>query len=120
MPIVLWILNALLALAFLATGAMKLARPRTALVDSGMAWAGDTSTTNVKLIGVAEVIGAVGLILPRLTGIAPILTPLAATGLTLVMVGAVIVHLRRRESATPALVLAILAAASAVIGFAIV
>lgn len=117
MIIALWILNGLLALAFIAAGAMKVLRPKSALVAGGMAWADDFSDPTVKLIGTAELVGGIGLILPLLTGIAPILTPIAATALTLVMLGAVVVHLRRRESATPSIVLGVLSAASAVLGF---
>ncbi|HET7901849.1 MAG TPA: DoxX family protein, partial [Candidatus Nanopelagicales bacterium] len=49
------------------------------------------------LIGVLEVLGAIGLILPGITGIAPFLVPLAATGLALLMIGAIVVHARRGE-----------------------
>ena len=65
-------------------------------------------------------IGAFGLILPLATGIAPILAVLAGTGIAIIMIGAVVVHLRRKESAAPALVLAVLGVASAVLGFLVV
>ncbi len=117
MLIALWIVNALLALAMLGGGGMKLATPKPVLAERGMAWTDDFSAGSVKAIAALEVVGAIGLILPLATGIAPILTPLAGTGLAVVMIGAVIVHLRRRESATPAIVLAALAVASAVLGF---
>lgn len=120
MTIALWILNGLLALAFIAAGSMKVLRPKSALVASGMAWADDFADPTVKLIGAAELIGGVGLILPLLTGIAPILTPIAATALTVVMAGAVVVHLRRKESATPSIVLGVLSAVSAVLGYLVV
>ena len=120
MLIALWILNALLALAFIAAGAMKLARPKSALVASGMAWVDDFADPTVKLIGAAELIGGIGLILPLLTGIAPILTPIAATALALVMLGAVVVHIRRKESAVPSIILGVLSAVSAVLGFLVV
>ena len=98
MNTVLWIVAGLLALAFLAAGAMKLAQPRAKLAASGMAWTGDYSDGAVKGIGALEVLGALGLILPAALGIAEILTPLAALGLALVMIGAVVVHVRRGES----------------------
>lgn len=120
MLIALWILNGVLALAFIMAGVMKVARPKSALVASGMAWTEDFADPTVKLIGAAELAGGIGLILPLLTGIAPILTPLAATALTIVMIGAVSVHLRRKESATPSIVLGVLSAASAVLGFLVV
>lgn len=120
MIIALWILNGLLALAFIAAGGMKVARPKSALVASGMSWADDFADPTVKIIGAAEVVGGIGLILPLLTGIAPILTPIAAAALTVVMIGAVVVHVRRKENATPSIVLAVLSAVSAVVGFLVV
>jgi uncharacterized membrane protein YphA (DoxX/SURF4 family) len=116
--IVAWILQIVLAVAFLAAGGMKLARPKPALVGAGMGWAEDFTDTNVKLIGAIEVIGAIGLIVPWATGIAPILTPLAALGLALVMAGAVVVHVRRKEQFVPPLVLGILSLVVAVLRFA--
>ncbi|MFB7893045.1 DoxX family protein [Microbacterium sp. NPDC056044] len=120
MIIALWILNGLLALAFIGAGAMKVARPKSALVANGMGWADDFADPTVKLIGAAEVVGGIGLILPLLTGVAPILTPIAAAALTVVMVGAIAVHVRRKENPTPSVVLAVLSAVSAVIGFLVV
>lgn len=96
MNIFLWIVAGLLALAFLGAGAMKLSRPREKLAAS-MGWVNDFSAPMVKTIGALEVLAALGLILPAATGIAPILTPLAAVGLVLVMIGAIITHLRRGE-----------------------
>ena len=120
MTIALWILNGLLALAFIAAGSMKIARPKPALVASGMTWADDFADPTVKLIGAAELVGGLGLILPLLTGIAPILAPIAAAALAVVMVSAIVVHVRRKENATPSIVLAVLSAASAVLGFLVV
>ena len=120
MTIALLIINGLLALAFIAAGAMKALRPKPALVASGMGWADDFADPTVKLIGAAEFVGGIGLILPLVTGIAPILTPIAAAALTVVMIGAVAVHVRRKENATPSIVLAALSAVSAVVGFLVV
>ncbi|GAA1970017.1 DoxX family protein [Microbacterium deminutum] len=120
MTIALWIINGLLALAFIAAGGMKVARPKAALVASGLGWADDYADPTVKLIGAAEILGGLGLILPLLTGIAPLLTPIAATALTVVMIGAVTVHTRRKENATPSIVLAALSAISAALGFLVV
>ena len=118
MNIVAWILQIVLAVAFLGAGGMKLARPKPALVSAGMGYAEDFTDTNIKLIGAVEVLGAIGLILPWLTGIAPILTPLAAVGLALVMAGAVVTHVRRKEQFVPPLVLGVLALVVAVLRFA--
>lgn len=97
MDIVLWILAGLLALAFAAAGLMKLTQPKAKLASSGMAWTEDFSDGQVKAIGAVELLGAIGLVLPAALGIAEILTPLAAAGLALTMVGAAITHVRRGE-----------------------
>lgn len=117
MNIVVWVLQIFLAAAFLGAGMMKLVRPKPALVSAGMAYAEDYSASAIKGIGALEVVGAIGLVLPALTGIAPILTPLAALGLALVMAGAVVVHARRKESFVPALVLGVLSLVVAVLRF---
>lgn len=98
MTIALWIAAALLALAFLASGGFKILQPRQKVIDHGFEWAEDFPPAGVKLIGVAEVLGAVGLIVPAALGIGAILTPLAAIGLTLLMIGGITVHIRRREA----------------------
>jgi len=120
MIIALWILNAVLALAFLAAGGMKVLRPQPALAASGLTWVDDFGGGNVKLIGIIEVVGAVGLILPLLLDIAPILTPIAAVGLAIAMIGGIVVHLRRKEGFVPTAVLGVLSIASAVLGFLVV
>lgn len=117
MTIAMWIVNIVLGLMFLLAGSMKTLTPVSSLREKGMAWTDDFQPPAVKLIAVAEVIGGLGLILPVVTGILPILAPIAATCLAILMAGAVIVHLRRKESATPSAVLLVLSVASAVIGF---
>jgi hypothetical protein len=92
-----WVLQIVLALAFAGAAVLKLTRSREQLTSSGLPWVEDFSDRTVKLIGVVELLAAVGLILPAWTGIAPVLTPLAATGLAVVMVLATVVHGRRRE-----------------------
>lgn len=104
-----WALQILLALAFAAAGSMKLITPHDQLIANGMGWAQDFSGTQVKLIGAAEALGAIGLIAPAATGILPVLTPVAAAGLAAVMVGAVMTHVQRGEPFLPPLVLGILA-----------
>jgi uncharacterized membrane protein len=98
MNVALWIVAGLLALAFLAAGLMKLSTPKEKLAER-MSWVNDYSAGQVKAIGAVEVLGAIGLILPAVTGIAPILVPLAAAGLAIVMVLAAIMHLRRGDGA---------------------
>jgi uncharacterized membrane protein YphA (DoxX/SURF4 family) len=97
MNVALWIIASALAVAFLAAGAMKLTQPKEKLVEVGMGWAEDFSAGTVRTIGVLEVLAAVGLILPAALDIVPVLVPLAALGLVVVMIGAVITHARRRE-----------------------
>jgi hypothetical protein len=97
MNVVLWILAGLLAVAFLTTGLLKLIRSRAELAQAGLGWVEDFGDGTVKLIGALEVLAAIGLILPAVTGIAEILVPVAASGLVLVMVGALVVHVRRKE-----------------------
>lgn len=97
MNVVLWIIAGLLALAFLGAGLMKLSQPKEKLATSGLAWTEDFSAGAVKGIGALEVLAGIGLILPAALGIVPVLTPLAAAGLVIVMVGAAVVHARRKE-----------------------
>jgi uncharacterized membrane protein YphA (DoxX/SURF4 family) len=111
MNIALWIIAALLAVAFLAGGAMKLIQPREKLAASGMRFVEDFSAGSVKAIGAVEILAAVGLILPAALDIAPVLVPLAAVGLVFLMVGAIITHLRRHEAQAIVVNLALLALA---------
>lgn len=96
MNIVLWIVAAVLAVVFVTAGLVKVSRPRRALAGQ-MAWVQDFSDAQVKGIGVLELAGAIGLIVPALVGVATVLTPLAAAGLVLLMSGAALTHARRRE-----------------------
>ena len=98
MNVVLWIIAALLAVAFLGSGAMKLLRTKEQLKAAGMGWTDDWPAGAIRAIGGLEVMAAIGLILPPALDIAPILAPLAATGLAVIMVGAIVVHSRRREN----------------------
>ena len=92
----MWVAQVLLAVAFLGAGATKLSQPKEKLLKN-MAWVEDFSQRTVRLIGTLEVLGAIGVVLPALTGILPWLTPLAALGLVLLMIGAALTHLRRTE-----------------------
>jgi hypothetical protein len=120
MNLVAWILSALLAFAFFAGGLMKaLSGKEKLLRNPRMAWAEDFSDTGVRAIGAIEALGALGVILPWLTDIAPVLSPLAATGLGITMVVAMAVHVRRneREALVTNAVLLLLAASVAVLRF---
>ena len=110
METALWIVQVLLAALFLTTGVTKLTQPRLKMAAGPMRWAADVTDRQFRTIGLLEVLGAIGLILPPALGIAPLLTPLAAVGLVLVMVGAVYAHVRydeRERLAVPIVVLAL-------------
>lgn len=93
---VVWILQVVVAFAFAGAGIMKLTQPKEKLA-ANMGWVNDFSQNQVRLIGLVELLGAIGVILPVLLGVLPVLSPLAAAGLTLTMLGAAMVHLRRKE-----------------------
>ena len=91
--IALWITQVLLALIFAMAGGMKLLSPASQLAPMF----GSTPLALIRFIGAAEIAAAVGLLLPSLTRILPVLTPLAAIGLVTVMVCAVFFHISRGE-----------------------
>jgi hypothetical protein len=94
----LWIVAGLLAVVYLFSGVGKLIVPKEKLAAvPGGGWVEDFSAGAVKAIGALEVLAAVGLVLPAALGIAPVLVPLAAAGLVVLMAGAVRTRLRRRE-----------------------
>ena len=109
-----WVVQVLLALAFGMSGVMKMTQPRERL-QTNLKWVEDFSDSSVKGIGALEFLGAIGLILPFLTGILPVLTPLAAVGLVLVMGGAIVTHLRRGEAPMTVVNLVLLALAAFVV-----
>jgi DoxX-like protein len=98
MNIALWIVAGFLATVFLLAGSTKLLIPREKLAAApGGGWVLDFSAGFVKSLGALEILGVLGLILPAALGIAEVLVPLAALGLGLVMVCAMIVESRREE-----------------------
>lgn len=101
MNIALWVAQGLLAGAFLSIGAMKIFAYPTykAMIEKK----GPSGITRglAAFIGLAEIVGALGLILPMATGVDPWLTAWAAVGLAAIMILAVGFHLRRRESPMP-------------------
>ena len=96
MNIALWIVQAILAIAFVLAGSMKTFLPIGDLADQ-MIWVADVPELLVRFIGVAEIAGALGLILPSATRILPWLTALAAAGLGVILALAVIFHISRGE-----------------------
>jgi hypothetical protein len=95
----LWIIAGVLAAAYLFSGGGKLilTKEKIATMSSGAGWVEDVSTGGIKAIGALEVLGAVGLILPAVLDVAPGLVPVAASGLAMIMIGAVITRIRRQE-----------------------
>ena len=96
MNIVLWVLQVLAGLAFFATGMSKLLMPLDKLAVR-MSWVNALPPPAVRAIGAIEILGGIGLIVPWLTQILPVLTPLAATGLVITMIGATIMHINLKE-----------------------
>ena len=99
MNIGLWVAQGLAGLMFFLAGSMKVVQGKEKL-RGRMGWVDDYSAAQVRLIGLAELLGGLGLILPGLTGIFPILTPIAAACLTIIRAGAVYTHFRRKETST--------------------
>ena len=96
MNIVLWIIQGLLALVYLAAGGIKAGQP-IAMLSKRMSWVLAMPPLYVRLLGVVELLGAAGLILPLAINILPWLTPAAAGGLVLLQLSASGFHLARRE-----------------------
>src|ERR671912_1794766 len=99
MNLTLWIVAGLLAVVYLISGGGKLIMPKEkiAAISPSARWVEDFSAGSVKAIGALEILAAVGLILPAVLNIAPVLVPLAALGLAIIMVGAAITRIRRHE-----------------------
>jgi putative oxidoreductase len=92
----LWVVQGLLGAMFLAVGAMKATQPIAVLVDT-LGWPAAVPPALVRVIGVAEFLGGLGLILPAATRVKPMLTPLAAVGLATVLLFATMFHISRGE-----------------------
>ena len=108
----LWAAQGFAALAFLFTGTLKVVTPKEKLAEE-MHWAATWPAGRIKLLGLAEIAGAIGLVLPAALHVAPVLTPIAAACLAVLMLGAVQTHRRLHENPAPALVLALVCVAIA-------
>jgi putative oxidoreductase len=95
--IVLWVFQGLLAAMFIMAGASKLFQTISELANS-LPWVTEVPEGLVRFIGISELLGGLGLLLPSLLRIKPILTPVAALGLAAVMVLASIFHISRGET----------------------
>ena len=95
----LWIMAGVLAAAYLAGGTTLLLMPkeRYRSLAASQQWVDDFTAGHLKAIGATKVVGAAGLVLPPALGVAPVLVPLAAGGLMLVMAGAATTRFRRSE-----------------------
>ncbi|MFB7759130.1 DoxX family protein [Streptomyces xiamenensis] len=112
MTVAHWIVAALLAVFYLYAGGKKIAQSQEQLRPM-MGWVDRVPMPAVRTIGTLEVLGAVGLILPPLTGVAPWLAFASAIGLFLVQVGGIVVHLSRGEARLIGLNIGLLVAAGA-------
>lgn len=104
-----WIVSWVLVAAFVGGGAARAILPQERLVKVGLTWVTGVPAPLLKTIGVLEVLGGIGLVVPVLSGILSILTPIAATCLAVLMVGALVFHLRRKEWIGIPITLALLA-----------
>ncbi len=122
LTIIYWVLAAYLAFIYLAGGWAKVSKKKDDYVASGMGWAKDVSPAGIRTLGVLEIAGVLGLVLPPVTHIAPVLAPIAAIGLVIVQIGAITVHVRAGQKSMLGKVnvpLLIAAALEAIIGFII-
>ncbi|MDP4095579.1 DoxX family protein [Paenibacillus sp. P96] len=95
MNIALWVVQGLAALGFLYSGWMKAFQYEKA--KASWHWVSDVPKGFVSFIGIVELVGAVGLILPQALNIAPVLTPLAATGVAVIVLLGALFHVQRKE-----------------------
>jgi hypothetical protein len=107
---ILWTIQIALAVVLGAAGMLKLVRSKAQLAaNPHMGWVNSVPQAQIRLLATAEVLGAIGLVAPVATGIAPFLTRAAAAGLAALMGGAVATHVNRQEPAAVATALAVLA-----------
>ena len=97
MNTILWILQILLALTFVYSGIMKSTQQRERLIQIGQTGVADLSYPQIRLIGFLEIIGAMGIILPKALHVLPILTPVTAICFAVIMIPAANIHTKRKE-----------------------
>jgi uncharacterized membrane protein YphA (DoxX/SURF4 family) len=97
MDTALWIVQGLLAVLFGYSGMLKSTQSKERMIETGQTGVAPLPLPAIRAVAALELLAVVGLIVPWLTGIAPILTPLAAVGLAVIMVGAAISHWSLRE-----------------------
>ncbi|MEU0269932.1 DoxX family protein [Nocardioides sp. NPDC006303] len=96
MNIALWIVAGIFGVAYVAGGIVKLTMSYEKYAAK-LGWPGDFTPGNVRFMGVVEILGGIGLVLPGLVGVAPVLVPVAASCMALYMAGAITERLRRGE-----------------------
>jgi uncharacterized membrane protein YphA (DoxX/SURF4 family) len=111
MNITLWLGQGLLAAVFLFSGLSKGTQSKERMLATGQTGVREFPLGFIRFIALAELVGAFGLVVPWATQILPVLTPLAAVGLGIIMIGAARAHLRLHEPRNVALNLALLAVA---------
>lgn len=97
MAVALWVVQGSLAAVFLGSGLAKATMSKPRMIATGQTGVAPFPLPVIRVVAVAEVLAAAGLVLPGLLGVAPVLTPLAAIGLMVVMVGAALSHASLRE-----------------------
>jgi len=97
MSIATWLVSGILAGMFGMAGIMKSFRPIDKLLKSGITWANRFPASTVRVVGISELLGAIGLVLPWAVNVAPVLTPVAASALALVMLLAIFHHIKHKE-----------------------
>jgi hypothetical protein len=96
MNLIIWIIQSGLAFMFGMAGIIKLSMPKSKVEDR-IEWAKDYSAPSIMFIGTLELLGALGLILPMMLNILPVIAPIAASALVLLMLFAMLTHIRRKE-----------------------
>jgi uncharacterized membrane protein YphA (DoxX/SURF4 family) len=108
MNVVIWIAQGILAAVFLGSGIAKSIMSREKLAATGQTGAASQPIGLVRFVAVCEILGAAGLILPAALGIDQFLTPLAAIGLAVIMIGAARIHIKLQEPKAAAINMALL------------
>jgi uncharacterized membrane protein YphA (DoxX/SURF4 family) len=111
MNALLWTLQGLLAAIFTVSGLAKISQPKARLIASGQTGVTPFPLPVIRITAFCELLGAIGILLPRLVGVAEFLTPAAAAGYAIVMVGAITSHAYLREPRNVAATVAIFIAA---------
>ena len=96
MNIALWTVAGIFGAAYVAGGIVKLTMPYEKYAAK-LGWPGDFTPGNVRFMGVVEILGGIGLVLPGLVDVAPVLVPVAASCMALYMAGAITERIRRGE-----------------------